>query len=357
MKPEFYKIKHSDLLQYSQSDAYQKLNEKPVSQERIVSYIKNPNALPDDYVLYVLCIENQLIAYRSLLPDNYGDNPQVHFAWLSGNWVHPDQRGKGLSSKLLNELVFDWGDKLMYTNFAPASHALYQKSAMFHLISSRTGSRFYLFAKTQKLLAYRVAKPMRVFLPVLDFFISIFAQIKIKILGKLRLDTCQINVLKQPDDAFCRAFSQREKSGFHRTDMELIWILNYPWVSEQNKSQNYFFSHHAKTMFYQFLWIGNKTDEKKSWAILHFRDGILKVPYYKAESRELACLARYIIHFAKTQKIEQFRSFDSILTAAINQEQHPFIYQKHAKQNVYAAWDTKPNKPIFSDGDGDYIFT
>jgi GNAT superfamily N-acetyltransferase len=357
MKPDFYKIKHADLLQYSKSDAFQKLDEKPVSQERIASYLNNPNALPDDYVLYVLSAENQLIAYRSLLPDNYGDCSKTHFAWLSGNWVHPKFRGQGFSSRLLNEAQKDWGDKLMYTNYAPESHSLYQKSGLFHEISSRNGVRFYLFAKTRKLLLHRVAKPMRVFLPVLDFFISIFAQIKIKTSGKSRLDACQIEVLQHPDDAFYKAFNQRKISGFQRSDSELKWILNYPWISNTDNNQSYFFSHYAKTMYYQFLRIKNDSGEMSAWAILHFRDGMLKVPYYDAENQELACLACYLIYFAKKAKIEQFRCFDADLASAVRKESHPFINQKPAQQNVYAAWETKPENPIVADGDGDYIFT
>lgn len=357
MKPEFYKIKHADLAEYSNSEAYQKLTEKPVSVERIESYLKNPNALPADYILYVLYSDNQLIAYRSLLPDNYYDKSKTHFAWLSGNWVHPEHRGKGFSSSLLHEAVSDWGNKLMYTNYAPESHALYQKSGLFHLISSRTGSRFYLFAKTQKLLIHRVNKTMHVFLPILDFFVAIYTHLKIKISSKTKLNTDNITVLQQPDNNFLEAFNRRKKEGFHRTDSELIWILKYPWVSNAKNNQTYFFSHYAKAMFYQFLWIKNDNGKNTGWAILHFRDGVLKIPYYHAEDAELACLAQYVIHFAKTQKIEQFRCFDTDLVAAVNESKNPFIYQKQAKQNVYAAWDTNPREPIVKDGDGDYIFT
>ncbi|MDA3910328.1 MAG: GNAT family N-acetyltransferase [Bacteroidales bacterium] len=357
MKPEFYKIKHADLLQYSQSEAYQKLNEKPVSQERIVSYVKNPNALPDDYVLYVLCAENQLIAYRSLLPDNYGDNPKTHFAWLSGNWVQTAFRGQGYSSRLLREANTDWHEKLMYTNYAPESHALYQKSGLFHKISSRTGSRFYLFPKTRILLKHRVSKPFVWVLPIVDVLISCYANLKILMSSKPASNGCIIESMQQPDDEFYKAFNQRETAGFQRSDSELRWILNYPWVSNDGNNQNYFFSHYAKSMYYRFLWIKSEAGENIGWAILHFRDGILKTPYYHADNAVLSCLARYIIDFSKAKKIQQFRCFDANLTAAINQEKHLFIYQKPARQNVFAAWDTNPENPCLSDGDGDYVFT
>ena len=163
--------------------------------------------------------------------------------------------------------------------------------------------------------------------------------------------------MKQPDDAFYKAFNQRKVSGFPRFDSELKWILNYPWISNTNNNQSYFFSHYAKIMYYQFVLIKNDSGEMSAWAILHFRDGMLKVPYYDAENQELACLACYLIYFAKKAKIEQFRCFDADLASAVRKESHPFINQKPAQQNVYAAWETKPENPIVADGDGDYIFT
>ncbi len=357
MKPEFYKIKHAELLQYSESEAYLKLDEKPVSQERIKSYLKNPNSLPDDYVLYVLCAENQLIAYRSLLPDNYGDNPKTHFAWLSGNWVHPTHRGQGHSTSLLTEVQSDWHGKLMYTNYAPESHALYQKSGLFYGISSREGKRFYLFAKTRILLKNRVAKPIKWFLPIIDTLIAIYANLKIKTQSKSKTTSYEVEARKKPDGFFLLAFNQRKTSGFCRIDKALEWILDYPWVTQSGTTQSYFFSHRAEHMFYRFLWIKNPKGEKSGWAILHFRDGMLKTPYYQADNAELSCLARYIIDFARKYKIQQFRCFDAGLAAAVNQEKHPFIYQKPAQQNIYASWEINPEKPIVSDGDGDYIFT
>ena len=86
------------LKEFLDSDVYSSMSFVPVSKHRALSWLYNPRLLPDDIILYLGFEEKNLVAYRSLLPDRRGD---VRFGWLSGNWVRPDQRRRGLATRLL----------------------------------------------------------------------------------------------------------------------------------------------------------------------------------------------------------------------------------------------------------------
>lgn len=354
MTVDFHKIQWKDLSDFCQSEVFANLNEKPISHERIASYVNNPNALENDYVLYLLTIGTELVAYRSLLPDNLEGSSNQHFAWLSGNYVNPKHRRKGYSKQLLQAAMKDWDNKLMYTNYAPESHALYQSTGKFKIISQRQGKTFYLFTKPSILLKERSSKFIRFFLPLADIGIRLFANMKLWF-SNTKAPKEKVQVDKTPSADFMQAFDHRPMLGFTRKSEELNWILNYPWVKEGNNKQNYFFSHHANQMAYYFIHFKENID--LGWAILHERDGMLKVPYYQVTDNKLHAFSQFIVHWASQHKIQQLRIFDSGLAKSISAQRHPFLHSKPTIQNVYASWDFALNELQFSDGDGDYIFT
>ena len=130
----------------------------PLSPLRLQSYLKIPRADMQDTVLFEMHHENQLMAYRTLLPDLFYDRDGIpqRFAWLSGNWVHPEMRRKGISTKLLTEAEEKWNGRLMYTNYAPDSKALYDHTGRFRVIARREGRRYYLRSNSEELLGNRV---------------------------------------------------------------------------------------------------------------------------------------------------------------------------------------------------------
>ncbi|MDA3819319.1 MAG: GNAT family N-acetyltransferase [Candidatus Delongbacteria bacterium] len=355
MTPELHIITQSELANFRDSGQYKHLNEKPISCERLDSYMHNPHAKPDDIVLYMLLQDNQLIAYRTILPDDlYGKTPE-HFGWCSGNWVHPEHRRKGYSNYLLKQAMQDWNGKIMYTNYAPESHALYQKTGQFTLYSHREGYGFYLYAKTRELLRNRVSSVMRFFLFFVDILVWIVAALRSLMLtpGKNRWS---IEEKRNPDSDYLRMFDARQKVCFEREATDLEWILKYPWVKEKQQQQAYFFSHRAKRFFYRFIVLKDKKNTK-GFAMLQYRDGCLKVPYFQLGSGGHTELAIFLVKFCKRHKIKLMTIYDPVLSEAVSMVRHPFLYKKQKFQNVYAAWKPSCRQPLVSDGDGDYVFT
>ena len=105
----------------------------PLSPLRLNSYLRNPRAEKTDPVLFELWLNERPVAYRTVLPDLLFDleGNSSRFAWLSGNWVDPEFRRKGLSTKLLQRAEALWDGRLFYTNYAPASKAEARPSSTF----------------------------------------------------------------------------------------------------------------------------------------------------------------------------------------------------------------------------------
>jgi len=334
---------------------FQDFRQKPLSRERIASYQNNPNAKPDDVVLYMLTDEKKLVAYRSVLPDYYYGKETEHFAWLSGNWVHPDYRRKGLSRQLLDAVMKDWNGRLMYSNYAPESHALYQKSGKFHLISHREGYGFYLYAKPSRLYRQRVKKPWWFFLHFGDMAFALVAAAKRLVYSapSLRL---QVDIKSKPDEEFYRLFADRHMLGFERGKNELEWIINHPWISHSKQNQAYYFSHRAKQFFYRFLVLKDK-GEACGLAMLQYRDGRLQVPYFQVSKGGHEELAAWLIRYCRKKHVQYMIIYDPVLSEALAMHGKQFVYHKSKAQNIYASWQPSGYSPLAYDGDGDYVFS
>ena len=137
-----------DLISYTLEDLkshqfqafYSNKEVAPLSPLRLQSYLKNPRADQRDHILFELRHKDRLIAYRTLLPDCFYDHlgNSHRFAWLSGNYVDPEYRRQGYSTRLLQLAEEHWDGRLMYTNYAPVSKAVYDQTGQFRVLNSKT---------------------------------------------------------------------------------------------------------------------------------------------------------------------------------------------------------------------------
>jgi GNAT superfamily N-acetyltransferase len=351
------KIQLNELEQFLESEEFRALQPKPVSSFRVVSYLNNPHAKPSDIVLYFFYIENNLIAYRTVFAAKL-NGADERFAWLSGNWVHPDYRRQGHSERLLNEILHDWDHRLMFTNYAPASLQLYLKSQQFKEIYFEVGRRFYLFAKTEKLLGHRFKKAVFIF-PVLDFLIQLTANIALRLFKPKKHEGFKIEEAGFPDEA-CLLLDEREKSNylFERGKKELEWIFSNPWVSTTDDSfaDNYAFSSYAthfqyKTAKFYF------ENGFAGFLIYFIRDGHLKIVHSQIQENMVNVAAGYLVEKASENKVEVLSVLDPQLAKAVKKQRNPFLFSKQIAHGIYASFPVSPDKKKIQDGDGDYIFS
>ncbi len=335
----------------------------PLSPLRLDSYLKNPRAEATDPVLFELRQEGELLAYRTLLPDCFFDRNGLpyRFAWLSGNWVRPDMRRKGLSTRLLEMAEEHWQGRLMYTNYAPDSKALYDHTGRFRVIAKKEGLRFYLRSATEELLGKGPGSGK-----LLHFADQVVNQLREGSVEKFKLreqDSCLVKRIPNFDGSYSEIGNTIQKESLFRRDSPIFsWALENPWVTQETSpALQYQFSYQARR-FENILYHFSCKDTGKeglAWLVLHNR--VLSVPYFFAEENQvLPCMAGTILRTMIDEDCTHTTLRNPELIKSLSQFKKIFLSTRKMPQLIFAhekLGDLFPEKPVIQDGDGDVMFT
>lgn len=335
----------------------------PLSPLRLSSYLNNPRADKGDTVLFEMFHKNQLVGYRTLLPDlffNHDGVPQ-RFAWLSGNWVHPDMRRKGISTELLVKAEEIWAGRLMYTNYAPDSKALYDHTGHFKEFARRDGKRFYLRSNAEELLGKRMGAGG--LLRMGDQLLNQFREQNLKSYRVPEYRSIKEEDLREiPADLKALITLKQQNSLFRRDGDIFSWALDFPWVSHGNVIPlNYHFSYGAEN-FENRLFAYNHSESGARgllWLIRHNRT--LTAPYLFTDDDELlgpmaASLIRNMIRLGCSQTTIRHRG----LLSRMDDHRKLFLHSKPMPQFIFAHQKLAADLPegsVINDGDGDVMFT
>jgi hypothetical protein len=335
----------------------------PVSPLRLISYLRNPRARMSDPVLFEMRQSDEVVAYRTLLPDSFYDSagqPQ-RFAWLSGNWVRPDKRRQGISTRLLEMAQEKWKGHLMYTNYAPVSKEVYDSTGHFSLIARRDGLRFYLRSAAEDLLGHRTGSGK-----FLGFSDRLINQLREKRIRNYKFPSglfCQVNQI----DGFIAQLSELvrmlQQDTLFRRDREIFeWALEYPWVTEQACDPiNYHFSYKADRFENILLQFSHPEKEIHGilWIILHNR--VLSVPYFFSDDPLIeACMAETIVRTMVETDCTHTTIRNAKLLEQMKTHRKIFLSTRKMPQLIFAHRDLMkllPENRIIHDGDGDVMFT
>lgn len=362
MKLKIEKIRLNELESFVQSETYQKLTTIPMTFLRAKSYINNPYAQPDDVVLYLGLIANQLVAFRTLFAGRIiSENEPIRFAWCSGNWVHTNFRRKGFSEQLLQEAFTDWNGKLMFTNYAPNSEKLYLKTGKFQSIHQFQGFRGYLFSKTRKLISVANKNGVTKFLfSFADAIISAISSIRILAFSLNPNPDFSFETIHFPDDECYQILRNNAPNHiFGRGEEELKWIFQFPWISEDKNfsSEKYPFSSGCVSFRYYTVKVSSK-NKLVGFFIFSVREGHLKTLYWCIPAGIEKEVGDYLKQFGVKHKIEVITVYKYEVAQQLFERNFPFLRAKKYGQKIYSSFKiiNKTNCQ-FQDGDGDVIFT
>ena len=335
----------------------------PLSPLRLKSYLSNPRSEPSDPVLFEAWHGNRLVAYRTLLPDLFFDREEtpVRFAWLSGNYVTPEYRRQRLSTRLLELAEDAWDGRLMYTNYAPASKAVYDRTGNFKSLTRREGKRFYLRLANRELLAGRFR-----YSGLLEFTDSLVNRVRegrLRRFAPVSQGDCSIESVDPEGNEFRELTRELVPGSLYMRDTdEFRWILDFPWVTEEeardlmyhftfqvNRFQNILLKFcHSQNQYSGFLW-------------MVIRDNHLIAPYLFARDGEVyQMMARTLLHtmisancayatLRHPELVNALFAHSSKFLMVRNMPQHYFVHQALGGQT--------PDDRRFHDGDGDVVFT
>lgn len=357
-----YKV--SELLAFVESSIYSNMAIVPISRHRAKSYVQNPRANPDDVVLYMAYVDDELVGYRTLLPDTIFAGQDIHrVAWLSGNWVNPKFRRKGIASALFSEAFADWDGKLIFTNYALESKAVYDKTERFNLIQSSKGVRLYLRPCLTAILSKK-GKGFRFFNPLLRILDALLSLVNpLPFFAKMyRMKGLHFEYLSFPDDELAKMFEQATaNTPSQRKRQELEWVISNPWLVSSPLGdvvgQKYFFSSSPKRFDQSIIKVRCKGNHL-GFIMINAADGVVSVPYASCSTENAILFAKIIIKHSMVIGANRVTVYNGGIAKSMRGLK-PFSWLSRIQYRNYFATklvSTQLSNKTFLDGDGDCAF-
>jgi len=364
---KIYKVNTNEVQIYSVDPQLAEREYIPISRHRAMSYSANPRANDHDVVLYLAYKEEKLIGYRTVLPDYLfiGDR-QLRVGWLSGNWVHKDFRRQGIALLLLEEASKDWDNKLLFTNYALESKAVYDKSGKFDLLTSTKGKRFYLRPCLSTLLPVRsnFFRKNYFLLKSIDFLLGLINTIPLLVRMINLGGNVEFEYLSRPENEVSEMFESICKTTpTRRSRFELQWILRFPWLVSSplcdRIGKRYFFSSSPSRFCQSIVKVFNNSN-LVGFILFNVNGNKLTIPYSSFKTEDAELMAKVILLHALKFNVSMITTYNKDLINAINNIGVYKIFSKIRTRNYYATKDLmevlKDSNIVFNDGDGDCAF-
>jgi GNAT superfamily N-acetyltransferase len=358
------KYNASRLKEFIESEQYRTMPVIPVSPQRAFSWQNNPRMEPEDILMYLFFNGEDLAAYRCILPDHHAG---VRFGWLSGNWVDPERRRQGLASRLFDEAFKDWGHQLMYTNYAPESKAVYDKTGRFALYRQREGVRYYQRAVSAKLLGhrntfYRTLRPM---FRLADGIINAWQDLRIStVQKKVKPDFLHIEPVRSVDPASHDLMERHNRLGFGVRDLKVFdWITSYPWLQEgERQDERYFFTWIVPRLKNTCLKVWDNGGKLIGFLMLAVVGEKMTLPYVCLQQEAFPAVVHILDHYLCAEKISYLTTYNPEMMGLLENSRTPLLGRRRMYQKVFATHELirqlpDGNKIFFQDGDGDVVFT
>jgi GNAT superfamily N-acetyltransferase len=363
------KIALDELEEFYSSSDFRELKNKPISFARVQSYLNNPRANKNDIVLYLAFYKKELIGYRSIWGDAfYTGDKKVSFGWLSGSWVHPKHRRKGVSTLLFKEVAVDWQHKLMYTNYAENSKLLYDKTNQFSLLHRLEGVRYYIRFSFADILPKKkkIFKTTKIIWSVLDYVFNIVINSILRFKKTPKTNDFYIKKNEPWNDsiiAFIDTFIN--KNLFQRQTKEFDWIQKYAWVFSNDRakieSKSYYFSCYSKPFESDIYSIYSKENALIGFILMTVSAGHMKIPYAYFHEQNSKEISDFISEKCALMNVKTVVLYNKVLELELNNTLF-FVSKKVFIQNYFIAKKIEENfkikQPIqIQTGDGDVVFT
>ena len=366
-----------ELNEWVHSPAYDQMDVVPITPHRALSYYRNPRGLPDDPVCFTAWEEERLIGFRTVFADYIPfKESAVRFGWLSGVWVAPTHRRKGIARNLLDTALAAWEYKLMTHNNTPASRSVYLHSGHFKTFHIQKGRRFYLRFNSKELLApkHPIWDRFGGILGGLDRLGNTFHDVRWKGIHKRLAAPSPIQLsmgdLSMSWKEFLNSHAQENLS--QRGVKELQWVVDFPWILQKGEASPeeipYPFSSYRELFQTHALGLLDGTGKPALFFLLCQVDTQLIIPFYMGPirldprstlgSQAYQLLLTYLI----THQCNTLTVYHTTLRDLLSPLKGLALHSKVFEQ-VYLAtpqligYLPPPQTCIFQDGEGDFGFT
>ena len=364
-------ISLSELQEFIKSEEYLLLDNIPVSPQRASSYLENPKTTENDIVLFLAYEQGNLVGYRTVLPDSLiAENKVIPFAWLSGSWALPEKRRQGISTLLLEHALEAWDYKIMFTNYAPESKAVYDKSGEFTKYASIDGIRVYLRFLFSEVLPpkSKLFKKLEPVLKLSDYVLNGIADVRFKReVSSITQDQIRIKEINTLDEKTIEFITKRSYNNFTCQKIsDLKWIKAHPWIQEKKQAgindKKYYFSSSSHRYINIQLEVYGSDNRLVAYLMIIVIGNKLTLPYcyYSGESYKL--IPDIVFSNMIQYKLSYATIYHPEVVNEILKQKKGYIYKKTIPRHYYCSVGLLNNLPDpktikWQDGEGDAAFT
>lgn len=360
----------TELAAFIASERYKKMPYLPITPLRAISQCANPQVDKDDILLFLAVENGEMLGYCGMLPDTvyFSDGSNKRMAWITGLWVNPAIRGKGIGSFLVKTAFETWGKSMYVTEFEPKTLPIYQKLGLTFL-HTLNGQTLYDLEKWADLLILKYSKLNRIafslhFLEKITrpFFAlfhskSDFSALSFQKIAKIDTET----------ELFIQ--SHQKKALLRRNAAALNWVTDFPWLKEMPQkdeiAQKYYFSYQAKIFKQEWVQVREKeTGKIVALFLLSQRDANLKIPYFFADKKRIKVIESWILTYFQKSSACMLHVIQNDLFQYLDNQPINIRIKKYSKPflHYFDILDEKMHENPYSlidiqDGDGDCVFT
>jgi hypothetical protein len=353
-----------ELKKFIDSEAFNRLEDIPVSRHRALSQINNPRAEEQDVLLVAQYDGEKMIGYLGILPDRmYWDGETIRMAWLTSFWIHEAYRGRHIKSILFDKATGLWDHKVLITNLIPWTASIYEKTGIFLPAQDKSGIRGYMRFDLAFILPpkSRWFRRMTLLLKILDVSLNALGDIRFTFFRKQNSGDIVAEQISHIDQGLADFIDAHNEGFLHkRGKTELEWIMQNPWVLEGDgtdcEASRYYFSTYSKKFFYRMIKF-TRGDEITGLVLLSIRNGNLNIPYVFSGRECLDAIARELVNTMVDLKLNNLTTFQEGLAGALKKQKKSFIFMKRITRTYFIARKLEfANVQNFQDGDGDCAF-
>jgi len=336
-----------------------------ISPWRAISQALNPRSEQNDPILFLLYEGEALRAYLGCLPDWCWTGGEMHrCAWLTGLWVDPVARGKGLAKRLVKEAMAHWEQRILITEFTPETGRMYDRMGTFETWTGAAGFRGYIQPDFARLLPlkYPFFKRLRPVIRVFDSVLRPFTDVRLSYYYPKLPNIDYLYELDMECAEFIYALSEEEST--RRGGVELNWILGFPWVFDAPPFDGFFPDRYYFTSlspkFKQYCCkVLDEEGRMIGFLLWTMRDRHLKVRYCYGLQEGYVAMAETINYHAFALRAKMVTCLhEGVAMVLRTMRSSPYFYRKKYQQPFMVSKVFGPSDLFrFQSGDGDAAFT
>lgn len=340
-----------------------------ISKHRLYAHYKNPCANPEDIVLLLAYVGDDLVGYMGVFMDVvHLDLIPTKIGWLSTWWVHPKTKGSGIGREILNSMYESLEGKIGISQFTPSAKRVYDKSGLFFTLKESKGVKAVLRSNLTFVVPalFPKAKWAMSLFEVLDSGLNLLLTPKFyfhKKAIKQQLKNISVAYLDYVDMETMRIVRAHNQNHISSKDASFFqWMKSYQWVQEApllglTQKKDYEFSMYDRH-FNHYLIQVRRNKKVIGFLVLQRRNYVCKVLFAYYDSADASVIANIIKLQSIEQNLREIICYDSLLVDELSTSS-VFLYKtKKIKQSIISKAFGKSNfdDVVVNFGDGDCSF-